>query len=141
MSESVTLLAENRLGEAPQVAAEDLFALGPGQVGVENLGQLGGVGSRRSVSAPHEAVRPHLGNGEIDLSGMGVGTAELEVHVAELPNGAHAQLPVAARMAADQRYFGKASGQQCDILRCGLAGQVSAAGPAQTLPSTAKAQG
>src|SRR5687767_2152244 len=63
-SEPVTLLAENRLGHAPQVASEDLFALGPRQVGVENLGQLGGVGSRRSVSAPHEPVHPYLASGE-----------------------------------------------------------------------------
>src|ERR1051326_3781048 len=44
--ELVTFLAENRLGEPPQVATEDLFTLGLGQVGVEHLGQLGGVGGR-----------------------------------------------------------------------------------------------
>src|SRR5262249_28814577 len=107
ISELVTLLAENRFGESPQVATEYLFALGLGQVGVENLGQLGGVGTRRSVPAPNEAVRPHLGDGEIDLSRMGVGAAELDVDVAERPDGAHPQLPVAARMAADQRHVGK----------------------------------
>jgi hypothetical protein len=83
------------------------------------------------VSAPHEAGHAHLGNGEIDLSGMRVGAAELEVYVAELPDGAHAKLPVPARMAADQRHVGKAPGQERDILRRGLASLVGAAGPAR----------
>src|SRR6185295_6165146 len=82
ISDSVTFPTENRLGEAAQVAAEDLFALGPCQVGVENLGQLGGVGARRSVSAPYQPVHPHLSHSEIDLPGMGVGPAEFEVDVA-----------------------------------------------------------
>src|SRR5262245_5331383 len=60
---------------------------------------------------------------------MGIGAAELEVDVAELPDGAHAQLPVAARMAADEGYVGKAAGQERDVLRRGLAGLVGAAGP------------
>src|SRR5262245_26481945 len=131
ISELVTFRAENRLGESPQVATEYLLALGLGQVGVENLGQFGGVGARGTVSAPHEAVNPHLGNGEIDLSGMGVGAAELDVDVAELADGAHTQLPVAARMAADQWRLRKAPGQKRDILRRGLAGQVGAAGSAR----------
>jgi hypothetical protein len=38
VSDSVTLPAENRLGQAPQVASEELFALVPGQVCIENLG-------------------------------------------------------------------------------------------------------
>jgi hypothetical protein len=45
------------------------FRDGLRQVGVENLGQLGGVRARGAVSAPNEAVNPHLGDREIDLPG------------------------------------------------------------------------
>ena len=66
-SELVAFFAEDRFGEAPQVTAEDLFPLSGRQVGIEDLGQLRGIGTGWSVPAPDETVGADLGNREIDL--------------------------------------------------------------------------
>src|SRR5215472_7090942 len=57
---------------------------------------------------------------------MGVGAVELDVDVLEASHGADAQLPVTARMSADERHVRKAPGQQSDIARRGFSALVAA---------------
>src|SRR5262245_42683969 len=109
-SELISLVAEDRRGDSPQVPAKNLQPLLVRQVGVEHLRQLGRIGARRTVAAPNQPVRAQLAHGKVHLAGMRVGPAELDIDVFVTPHGPHAQFPVAAGMAADQRHFGKPRG-------------------------------
>ena len=62
---------------------------------------------------------------------MGIGAGELEQDVFLRPDGADAQLPVAAGVAADEAHVGKAFRERDDVHRGGLAGIVVAAGQAR----------
>jgi hypothetical protein len=88
----------------------------------------------RVVPAPDKPVVAHLGHREVELAGVRIRTAELDEDVGSRSGGPHAELPIAAGVAADERHLKEPPGQQRHVRRRRLAREIPAAGPPRIPP-------
>src|SRR5262249_3609817 len=98
-----TFLAEDGCAAPRKIPAEDFHPMGLGNTASQALARSGGVAAPGAVPAPHEPVHAQFPERVFDHAGMRIRSGEFQEDVLVGPDGAHAQLPVATGMAADQR--------------------------------------